>query len=413
MYRRSALVALASLSTAGCLRLSDEQSQDAAPSTDDDGGTQSNGDETPEADVWVAPGGEGGDGSEDAPFTDIEEALSEADPGETVYVQSGEYRLNGTTHGDGKPGAPIELTGPEDAVLRAQEGQDPVFSILNSHVHVTGCTFDGLANPERQWTDPEVWSRTVVQISPGPRYEAAGVDYLEDVVFEPHAMRNAGSGFVHVERTRNAEIGDFELTGPGGGEFHPDMENALESHIGHVFSVGASPPTIQEYKPWDGLDRTRNVRLHHVNNSAGYHHSAFADVRVGAEEITVEYCTDRNAGNETSGKDIVPAVSIGGNNCTVRGNDFGDCRQGVSFGAWTPIDMADASNWARNNDVYSNRFQGVERDVFLFFDTTESAQRALCNNRLITDDESEYAYATGECDADVPSVDGIGYDAAG
>ena len=407
MHRRTALATLASLSTAGCLRMSGGSGEGAADGTtdaEDEAGR-------PDADVWVAPAGEGGDGSEDAPFTDLRRAFDAAEPGETVYLQAGDYRLNGVTQGGGEAGAPIEITGPEDAVLRAREGGSPVFTIIHSHVHVTGCTFDGLADESRQWQDPDAWSRTVARVTPGPRYESAGVDYLEDVVFEPHAMRNAGSTFVHVERTRDASLGDFTVTGPAGGEFHPEMSDPVESHIGHLFQVGSSPPTIRDYKSWDGLDRTRDVRIHHVDNSAGYHHSSLASVRIGCEDVTVEYCTDRNAGNETSGQEIVAAVAVGGNNCTIRGNDLGDCRQGVALGAWAPSDEHDATDWARNNDVYSNRFQGVEAVPFEFFDTSPEAQRRLCDNRLVGVENGDYEYATSACGEDVSAVDGIGHSA--
>jgi hypothetical protein len=217
--------------------------------------------------------------------------------------------------------------------------------------------------------------------------------------------------FVQLERTRDASIGNFEVTGPAGAEFHPEMTDPVESHVGHLIEIGASTKTIAEYKPWDGIDRTRNVRIHHVDNSAGYHHSTFATVRVGSENVTIEYCTDRNSGNETSGRDYVPALDVGGNNCVVRGNDVGDCRYGVALGAWTPTEMADADDWARNNDVYTNRFQSVSEDVFVFRDSTPEAQRVLCDNRLVGVGDDEYAYATGECDAADADAAGIGHTA--
>lgn len=443
MRRREALATLGVLSTGGCLRLTgggDETTRTAGQSdgggsettrtagqsddgggeatrtagqsddggageTDDTGGT-----ETSDVDIWVAPDGSGGDGSRSSPFTSVREAFGAVEPGETVFLQSGEYRLNGVTQGGGEPGAPVEITGPRDAILRARDRTGSVLDIVHSHVHLTGTTVDGLIDPGRRWETPDAWIDTLIGVSPGPRYEQDGVDYLEDVVVEPHAMRNSGSLFVQLERTRDASIGNFEVTGPAGAEFHPEMTDPVESHVGHLIEIGASTKTIAEYKPWDGIDRTRNVRIHHVDNSAGYHHSSFANVWLGAEAVTVEYCTDRNAGNETTGKETVAAVKLGANNCTIRGNDFADARQGIEFGAWTPKDVADATNWARNNDVYANRIQRLSRAPFLFSDTSPSAQRTFCDNRLVGI-EGNYDYATGECPTDVPPVDGIGHTA--
>jgi len=427
MYRRGALVALASLSTAGCLRLSAEEDSggdgtgSGANASGGDGGGGGSGDGSGDglstdgaADIWVAPGdgrgGEGGDGTEASPFSDVQHALNVAEPGDTIRLESGEYRQQLSTTTAGEPENPITLTGPPDAVVRGSEPGETVFGILHSHVHVTGLTFDGLVDPDRQWETPEAWADEIVTTGPGPRYEG-GVDYISDVVFEPHAVRNARSGFVVARRTRDSSFGNFEVTGPAGAAFHPEMSDPVEGHWGNLFQVGTSPQTVAEHMPWDSLDRSRNVRIHHVDNSAGYHHSVFATVLAGAENVTVEYCTDRNAGNETSGQQYVPAVDVGGNNCTVRGNDLGDCRQGIQFGAWTPTDLAEAADWARNNDVYSNRLQGVERAAFAFQDSSPEVQRVLCDNRLVAVDDGEYGYATGECGGDVPSVDGIGHGA--
>ena len=421
MRRREALATLGVLSTGGCLRLTGggEESTPTAGGTDD-GGTGDAGDtgdtattagtETSDVDVWVAPDGPEGDGSRSSPFTSVQRALAAAGPGETVFLQSGEYRLNGITQGGGEPGAPIEVTGPQDAVLRAREGTGEVLQIVHSHVHLTGTTIDGLIDREQRWETPDAWVDTLIRVSPGQRYEADGVDYLEDVVVEPHALGNSASSFVKLERTRDASIGGFEVTGPAGAEFHPEMADPVESHAAHLVQVGASTKTIAEYKPWDGIDRSRDVRVHHIDNSAGYHHSSFLKIWLGSEAVTVEYCTDRNAGNETSGQQRVAAVSLGGNNCTLRGNDFGDARQGIEFGAWTPKGVADATDWARNNDVYANRIQRLSRAAFLFGETSPEAQRTFCDNRLVGID-GDYDYATGECDADVPSVDGIGHTA--
>ncbi|MEZ3115092.1 hypothetical protein RYH80_04055 [Halobaculum sp. MBLA0147] len=413
MRRRAALATIGAAVTGGCLRLtgSDEASATPTAATGETGtAAAASSGERPTADVWVAPDGESGDGSRSAPFTNVRRAFEAVEPGDTLFFQSGEYRLNGRTLVGGEPDAPIEITGPPDAVLRAREAAGPVLGIVHSHVHLTGTTLDGLADPSRKWETPDVWADSVVEVSPGPRYESAGVEYLEDVVVEPHAIRNSGSAFVLLERTRDAAIGGFEVTGPAGAEFHPEMADPVESHVGNLIQIGASTKTIAEYKPWDGLDRTRNVRIHHVNNAAGHHHSSFAQIHVGAEAITVEYCTDRNAGNETTGKKWVPSVAVAGNNCTVRGNDFGDSRQGVVFSAWTPEGIAEASNWARNNDVYTNRLQRLSAAPFVFDESSPDAQRTFCDNRLVGIDGS-YDYATGECSTDVAAVDGIGHTA--
>lgn len=414
MRRRTVVGTLGSLSIAGCLRLTSEETSGSDSQPPEEGYSDSNDGENERADsgedlIWVAPeDGDSGDGTRADPIRDVQHALNIAEPGDTIRLKSGEYQRNINTTNGGEPGNPITLTGPRDAVIRPEEGGTTMFRILYSHFHIKGITFDGLVDPDRKWEDKKAWTSNILTVSPGPRHEE-GVDYIEDVVFEPHRVGNAGDTFVRLERTRNATLGDFEVFGPVGAAYHPQMEDPIEGHFGSFFYVGTSPPHVDN-RPWDTLDRSRDIRIHHVDNSAGYHHSRFASLRAGTENVTIEYCTVRNAGNETSGREYVPAIEVEGNNCTIRGNDIGDCRQGILFGAWTPTELADADDWARNNDVYTNRLQGIDREVFVFRDSAPEAQRVMCDNRLVGVDSDEYDYATGECN-DVPEVDGIGYTA--
>ncbi|MEA3218011.1 MAG: hypothetical protein QOJ19_4167, partial [Acidimicrobiia bacterium] len=46
----------------------------------------------PKPTLWVKAGAAGGDGSQDRPFGAIKDAVSAAQPGDTVMVQAGEYR---------------------------------------------------------------------------------------------------------------------------------------------------------------------------------------------------------------------------------------------------------------------------------------------------------------------------------
>lgn len=415
MRRRTVVGTLGSLSVAGCLRLTSEETDggDSPPSEEgnpDASEAENDRDDSGENPIWVAPGdGDSGDGTEADPIRDVQRALNIAEPGDTIRLKRGEYQRNISTTNGGEPNNPITLTGPPDAVIRPEESEWSMFGILHSHFHIKGITFDGLVDPDRKWEDKEAWTSNILTVSPRPRHEE-GVDYIEDVVFEPHRVGNAGSTFVRLERTINATLGDFEVFGPVGAAYHPQMKDSEEGHFGSLFYVGTSPPHIEDDTPWNTLDRSRNIRIHHVDNSAGYHHSRFASLRTGTENVTIEYCTDRNAGNETSGREYVPAIEVEGNNCTVRGNDIGDCRQGIMFGAWTPTDLADADDWARNNDVYTNRFQSIDREVFTFHDSGPEVQRVLCDNRLVGVESDEYDYATGEC-KDISEVDGIGHTA--
>ena len=377
-------------------------------------------DDAVEGEYYVAPDGSDENvGSESEPLETIREGLRRARPGDTVHLAPGEYREEIRTIRSGEPGNPITITGPQDAVWRARHGAGILLSIAHSHIHVIGITLNGLINEEGAYEDRNAYVNTLVRISPLPTHTSdrlVPVDYLEDVVLEPSRIGNAANSMIGITRLKRSSIGGFRLIGPAGMNYHPDVENRVESHVGEIIYIGSGPDDIysEEYPyPWDDLDRTRDVRIHHIDNSAGYHHSELVDMKIGCENVTVEYCTDRNAGGQTDGVSA-GAISPKSRNCTVRWNDIGDCPVPIEFDPFAPVEEVDVMNWAENNEIYGNYIHAYSRAPLLFQETPDGTpkpddQRVLCGNRIEGADADEYAYATGECGPDVPEGDGIGH----
>lgn len=371
-----------------------------------------------ESTLHVAPGGsDGGPGTEDAPLGSIRQALKRAHPGDTIHLAPGEYREELRTVRSGESGNPITITGPPDAVWRGREGASVLLSIVHSHIHVTGITMNGLIDEGRAYEDRHAYVNTLVSISPVATHRSDDlepVDYLEGVVLEPSRMGHCSSNMIFVTRLRDASIGGYRVVGPAGMDYHPEVENAVKSHVGERVYLGTGPDDMQgDHYPWDGLDRTRDVRIHHVDNSAGYHHSEMVDIKIGCENVTVEYCTDRGAGGQTDGV-TAGAISPKSRDCTVRWNDIGECPVGIEFDPYAPVDDVDAHDWATDNAIYGNHIHDYTREALLFRRPEEGLatpedQRIICGNRIDGPYADEYAYATGECRADVPSGDGIGH----
>lgn len=98
-------------------------------------------------------GAESNRGTESQPLASIQAAVDRANPGDTVYVNPGEYRENVRIREGGNPGAPLTLTGPADAVLKPKrENEWEALGVGASYVHVTGLTFSGLYNPSEPET---------------------------------------------------------------------------------------------------------------------------------------------------------------------------------------------------------------------------------------------------------------------
>jgi len=333
------------------------------------------------------------DGDDDAvgtaadPVRTIETALRRAQPGQTVRLAPGEYRELVRTVRDGEPDAPITVTGPPEAVVRPTRAVNDCVLIEHHHFHIRGVTIDGLARPDERFEDYDAWMPRLVNISPRNRRDE-GVEYVRGPVVEPSRLGNSARAMIQVERVRDAEIGGFEVIGPAGMQFDERVGNHEIGHIREIVYVGS--PEIhrgESYYGYETLDRTRNVRIHHIDNSAGYRHNELVDVKLGSTNVTVEYCTTRNAGHNTeSGVDA--AIDVKGNDCTVRWNDIRASPLPFSFGAWAPSDDVDGGDWSRDNDVYGNVVRGFAAGPFRLRNEGDIGpvsfddQGAICGNDI-------------------------------
>lgn len=422
MNRRKFLAATAAGAgaLAGCSGNPLSSRSTGTPSAENSNGDGSGDVEGDEAEFHVAPDGSNeNDGNEDAPLATIWAALKQAYPGDTIRLAPGEYREELRTIRSGESGNPITITGPPEAVWRAREDASLLLSIIHSHIHVTGITMTGLKDESLAYEDRNAYANAITRISPvathkHDRYEA--VDYLEGIVFEPARIGNTAASFIGITRLKDSSIGGFEVIGPAGVQYHPDVENAINSHVGEIVYIGTGPDDIYgDSHPylWDELDRTRNVRIHHINNQEGYHHSEMVDIKVGCENITVEYCTDRNAGGQSDGV-TAGAISPKSVDCTIRWNDIDDCPVAVEFDPYAPVDHIDAIDFGQNNEIYGNYIHGYSEAAFRFQETPGGTpkpedQRVFCENHVAGPNAEEYAYASGNCDQDLPEGDGVGH----
>lgn len=351
------------------------------------GGTDSESIDSDGAAYFVAPdGNDGNDGSKESPLMSINEALDRAQPGETIQLLPGEYTEAVFTARDGTSDAPITVKGPADAVIRPPPETYSVVNIRHHYNRFRGMTINGLIDPDRKFEDWRAWAANCVQLNPKPRAEE-GIEYLRGAVVEPSRIGNSGRAMIQTIRIRDTVIGGFEVIGPAGMRYDPRLDNHEIGHVREILYIG-SPEVVrqQESYPYDTLDRSRNIRIHHIDNSAGYAHNEFAEVKLGSTNVTVEYCTDRNAGHNTEGI-VEPAVLIAGNDCTVRWNDIGDCPVPIGFNPWTPTGDIDKGDWAQNNAVYGNYIHGFAGGAIKFPTDTDGSvtperQRTICGNRI-------------------------------
>ncbi|WP_181687134.1 hypothetical protein [Halorhabdus salina] len=359
-------------------------------------------------DHYVANDGSDDDpGTRDAPLATIAAAVEGVTAGESIYVQSGEYQEYLQVRASGTTDQPIEITGPADAVLRRQADRNVAMIIGGNHVHVTGLSITGVSDPSRR-TDPEAYADApLVLVTALPPFD----EYNRGAVIAPHRIGYSGAQLVKFRLCREAEAGPFRVSGRAGAAWQL-TESGHPS--GEIVYVGTSPSTIEKTAQLNKWDNTRNVRVHHVDNSAGHPHNQLVDIKPGTENITVEYCTD--GGGSHNNKDwAARSIAVRGHAATVRWNRLQDgVDTGIGLGSSHNNDPENdlQKRAGEDNEIYGNEIIGFGGNAIAFPWTSDGPGQApedqaiLCGNEF---DGPVDGNPGQECSPDIPEADEIGH----
>lgn len=374
----------------------------------------------------MGPDGQRGNpGTKEAPLSSIRAGVREAEPGDTVYVQPGDYRESVFIDQGGEPDAPVTITGPPEAKLQPPESNgEAAIAIRVSHVHLTGLTIDGLYGPSAP-KNPDSYHPGEL-IAAKARPDSVGDGYIRNLVISPHRIGNSGSTMINIERVRDSEIGGFKLIGPAGASW---LYSEKESHVGEIVYLGTPPSKIlSDDFPYDEYDQTRNIRVHHIDNTEGHPHSELVDCKVGTQHITIEYCTDLGRAQWELDGEGQPAILIDGHHCTVRWCRMIDS-QGPAIQIGPQSFPREDGGWLAEPETDLERKMGTEHAVYgnVLKDYTIAAidflrerkrpgrnsnptpadQRHLCGNEY--DGEPGIGTPGEPCSDDVPETDTIGH----
>lgn len=364
--------------------------------------------------IFVDPDGDDDNpGTEDEPVQTIMTGLDRVRPGEVVYLRAGDYRQRLVTIHEATEDNPITITGSQDAIIRPTSEIDDKFwnpiKIQHSHYRLTGITLSGLmdrGNPE----EVESYVDRLAKVAPRPE----GPEYIDDVVFAPHAVGNSKTQLINVNRAKNCEFGPFEVNGPAGVEY---LYGDKESHQGEILYLGHPLQTFADGADgyfWDEYDQTRNIHVHHIDNSEGHHHCEIVDCKDGTRNITIEYCTD--GGNSKNNEPWTPqSIHVRGHDCTIRWNRLlGGDGNGIEVYKPGSDDLYPEFNFteevvdriATDNEIYGNEITGFQGQAIAFDEDTLGAQNYVCGNDIqgATNGEPEK-----ECPDALPSEDTIGH----
>ncbi len=335
-----------------------------------------------------------GEHTPDETFETIQAAVDAATAGDTVTVPAGTYREKITTARSGTADEPITIVGPESAVLRGARGAYGIVRINHSHIHLRGLTIEGLLDPDHPDRLASYVTGQLVQTRPPLSTD----DYLRDIVVAPHAIGYSRRSLVGLERTVGAELGPTRISGLAGGNYQLGGE---ESRNGELFYIGTSHSNLgADWHPWTELDETRDVRIHHIDNSEGHPHAMAVDLKEGTRNVTVEYLTDRNAGHV--GTDETPgAISFKSQDSTARWCDIADSPIGVEFAPATDEQPV------AGNDIYGCRIGDIERESVIIRSDTPIVddQGIVCGNQVEGFDGPQPA----ACPSEIPTSETVGH----
>lgn len=368
--------------------------------------------------VSSAEGSIEADGTPADPLLTIQGAIDRAVPGQTIQVAPGEYRETIETRTSGTADSPITITGPPDAVLRANpaEGGNNVVRIQHNFINLQGLTITALVDPERPDDLRAYADMGLVQTHPGVETD----EYLHDLVIAPARIGFSNGGGVNLTRTKNVEVGPIQIIGPMGAPFTVGNE---VGNNGEIVYVGTHPGHAgSDWYPWKEVDRTRNVHIHHLDNSAGHPHSELVNTKPGTRNVLVEYCTD--GGGSMNRRDWPTAsVRFLSYDATVRWCDLAN-GEGIGVEISNPGDhLADRDvyqnaqfdRFGTENAIYGNRIRNFMVALRFSKELAADDQRIVCGNEIRGPEDmgavmGDSAFTPGQkCPTTVQTGDGVGH----
>jgi hypothetical protein len=282
----------------------------------------------------VSPSGsDGAAGSAERPFLTIQKALTTARPGDVIELAPGRYFQDVKTVRNGKPGQPITIKGPSDAVVSGA-GAARMVEVNHDYIEFHGFTLDGRhASEERKESYRD---KLLYVIGTKPR---DGVDGLKVIGM---SFRNAGGECLRLRyfaQRNEVAHSNFENCG-----VH-DVRIKKSGKNGEAIYVGTAPEQLGDRGAPDASpDQSNENWIHH--NTFNTRGNECVDIKEGSSRNVVEYnqCTgqrDKNSGG---------LGSRGSGNIFRYNVVFDNAGAGIRVGG-------DGEKDGIGNDIYENTFR--------------------------------------------------------
>ncbi|CAM9149559.1 unnamed protein product, partial [Ectocarpus sp. 4 AP-2014] len=319
--------------------------------------------------------------------------LKVVEPGDTCYLEKGDYEHDGLTVTHGTEDKRITITGDPDACIKGSNTQDRVLQIAHDYYTIEGICFDGQHGDENVATAIYVLGADRKSTKKG---ETSSVTGLEMFDLE---IKNFSSECVHFRYfVTHAEVSGCTIQHCGIDAF----ENGEGGKVGEAIYVGTALSQVKDGKAPEPKLRTGSADNVDAD-VCGYnwiHHNTFrtygnecVDIKEGSANNLVEHNVCEQQFDPNSG-----CFGSRGSDNTFRWNEIAECKgAGIRVGG--------EDGYGEGNHMYGNTIKNAEKGAF---NVMSPNQGTVCENSIsgvdlisfgAEDDQEQFseAVATGEC----------------
>lgn len=284
------------------------------------------------------------------PSMNIQDALKEAQPGDTITLGDGEYPQDFKSVRSGTPEKRITITGSREAVVKGKSASRMI-EINHSYITLDGFTVSGKQNDGKKSEDYVDKCVYILGTNPPEAVREDGMEYessLDGMVVSNLRIADCGGECLRLRSfITNAEVVGNKIEGCG----RHDFMFPSSTVNGEAIYIGTSSNQWDDGKnSKPGPDLTKFIWVH--ENEIDSQGNECVDVKEGTTDVLVEYnvCSDQrdpnSAGLDSRTDDII-----------FRYNEVVDCAgAGVRIGGHT----IDGHVYGVNNEVYGNVFSDTE-----------------------------------------------------
>lgn len=288
-------------------------------------------------------------------YHSIQSALEAAFPGDTVWLQPGDYYEDVNSVRSGTAQQPIRIAGSHAARLHGA-GLSRVLQIRHDYIWLEGFTIDGQTGEGRRATDFRKKLIYVMSHTPGKG--------ITGIKIQRMILRNAADECLRLRYlVRQVEIADNQIKRCGLQDFR--FQGGGKN--GEGIYIGTAPEQLNNgVSPDNRPDISRYIWIHH--NKIATHGNECIDIKEFSKDIVVEYNDCSEQRDPKSG-----GISVRGNRNIIRFNDIHTCAgAGIRLGGDTSHDGID-------NQVYGNNITACEAGGIKL---QRVPQAALCGNHF-------------------------------